>query len=120
MLYREDFESEAIIPCVISSVIAFSIFTFVFGFDPIFATPGFVAHDPRQLPIFAVLGLVCAPVGGLYVKVFYGTRDAFRRLSIPKHFRPMLGGLGWGPSPCSCPRPSAAATAICKRPSTAS
>ncbi|MCF8040525.1 MAG: chloride channel protein [Desulfarculaceae bacterium] len=96
VLYREDFESEAIIPCVISSVIAFSIFTFVFGFDPIFATPGFVAHDPRQLAIFAVLGLVCAPVGGLYVKVFYGTRDAFRRLSIPKHFRPMLGGLGVG------------------------
>ncbi|MCB2192453.1 MAG: chloride channel protein [Deltaproteobacteria bacterium] len=96
VLYREDFESEAIIPCVISSVIAFSMFTFVFGFDPIFATPGFVAHDPRQLPIFAVLGLVCAPMGGLYVKVFYGTRDAFRRLSIPKHFRPMLGGLGVG------------------------
>ncbi|MCF8033065.1 MAG: chloride channel protein [Desulfarculaceae bacterium] len=97
VLYREDFESEAIIPCVISSVIAFSMFTFVFGFDPIFATPaGFVAHDPRELLIYAVLGLVCAPVGGLYVKVFYGTRDAFRRLSIPKHFRPMIGGLGVG------------------------
>ena len=96
VLYREDFESEAIIPCVISSVIAFSLFTFVFGFEPIFATPGFVAHDLRQLPIFAVLGLVCAPMGGLYVKVFYGTRDAFRRLTIPKHFRPMLGGLGVG------------------------
>ena len=96
VLYREDFESEAIIPCVISSVIAFSLFTFVFGFEPIFATPGFVSHDLRQLPIFAVLGLVCAPIGGLYVKVFYGTRDAFRRLSIPKHFRPMLGGLGVG------------------------
>jgi CIC family chloride channel protein len=96
VLYREDFESEAIIPCVISSVIAFSMFTFVFGFDPIFATPGFVAHDPRELLVYAVLGLVCAPIGGLYVKTFYGTRDAFRRLSIPKHFRPMLGGLGVG------------------------
>ena len=96
VLYREDFESEAIIPCVISSVIAFSMFTFVFGYDPIFATPGFVAHDLRELPIYAVLGLVCAPIGGLYVKVFYGTRDAFRRLTIPKHIRPMLGGLGVG------------------------
>ncbi len=96
VLYREDFESEAIIPCVISSVIAFSMFTFVFGFDPIFATPGFVAHDLREFPIYAVLGLVCAPIGGLYVKVFYGTRDAFRRLTIPKHIRPMLGGLGVG------------------------
>ncbi|RJX35174.1 MAG: chloride channel protein [Desulfarculus sp.] len=96
VLYREDFESEAIIPCVISSVIAYSLFTFVFGFQPIFATPGFAFRDPRELLAYATLGLLCAPVGALYVKTFYGTRDAFRRLSLPRHLRPMLGGLGVG------------------------
>ncbi|MEW5914565.1 MAG: chloride channel protein [Thermodesulfobacteriota bacterium] len=96
VLYREDFESEAIIPCVISSVIAYSLFTIVFGFQPIFATPGFAFRDPRELLAYAALGLLCAPVGALYVKTFYGTRDAFRRLKLPRHFRPMLGGLGVG------------------------
>ena len=96
VLYREDFESEAIIPCVISSVIAYSIFTYAFGFDPIFATPKFMFRDVRELLVYGVLGLICAPVGALYVKFFYGTRDAFRKLTIPKQLRPALGGLGVG------------------------
>lgn len=96
VLYREDFESEAIIPCVIGSVVAYTLFTFVFGFDPIFATPRFVFRDPRELIAYALLGLICAPVGGFYVRVFYGVRDRFRLLTIPKHLRPALGGIGVG------------------------
>ena len=97
VLYHEDFETEAIIPCVISSVIAYSLFTFGYGFDPIFATPKFVFRDARELIFYAILGVICAPVGWAYVKVFYGTRDAFRRLTkIPKMFRPAIGGLGVG------------------------
>lgn len=96
VLYREDFESEAIIPCVISSVIAFSMFAFTFGFEPIFATPKFAFRDPRELIFYAGLGLICAPVGMLYVRTFYGTRDLFRKFTIPKHFRPAIGGLGVG------------------------
>jgi CIC family chloride channel protein len=97
VLYREDFESEAIIPCVIASVIAFSMFSFTFGFEPIFDTPRFVFRDPRELLVYAALGVVCAPVGAGYVKFFYGTRDAFRKLTrIPRHLRPALGGLGVG------------------------
>jgi CIC family chloride channel protein len=96
VLYREDFESEAIIPCVISSVVAYTLFTFVFGFDPIFATPRFVFRDPREMIAYAVLGLVCAPIGGFYVRFFYGMRDRFRLLTIPKALRPALGGIGVG------------------------
>ncbi|KMY69081.1 chloride channel protein [Desulfocarbo indianensis] len=96
VLYREDFESEAIIPCVIASVIAFSMFSFTFGFEPIFATPKFAFRDPRELIFYAILGLVCAPVGMIYVRTFYGTRDLFRKLTIPKHLRPALGGMGVG------------------------
>ena len=97
VLYHEDFESEAIIPCVIASVIAYTMFTFGYGFDPIFATPKFVFRDPRELIFYAILGVICAPVGWAYVKIFYGTRDAFRLLTkIPRIFRPAIGGLGVG------------------------
>ncbi len=97
VLYREDYESEAIIPCVISSVIAYSLFTFGFGFEPIFSTPHLLFHDPRELVAYGILGLICAPVGWVYVNTFYGIRDGFRLLTrIPKHFRPALGGLGVG------------------------
>lgn len=97
VLYSEDFESEAIIPCVIGSVVAYTIFSFVFGFEPIYATPRFVFRDPRELVAYALLGLICAPIGGLYVRVYKGLRDRFRLLTnIPKHLRPALGGLAVG------------------------
>jgi CIC family chloride channel protein len=94
VLYTEDFESEAIIPCVMSSVVAYSIFTFIFGHEPIFATPGLIFNDPRQLLLYAVLGLVCVPVGWLYAKSLYGLRDhLFRRIPIKPQFIPAIGGL---------------------------
>lgn len=96
VLYSEDFESEAIIPCVIASVIAYSIFTFFFGFSPVFGTPDFSFHDPRELLIYAVLGLICAPIGMSYVSIFNRTRVFFRRMDIPRHYKPMIGGLGVG------------------------
>ena len=94
VLYTEDFETEAIIPCVMSSVVAYSFFTFIFGYKPIFATPTLVFTDPRELLIYAVLGLVCVPVGWLYSKSLYGLRDHFfRRIPIKPHFVPAIGGL---------------------------
>ena len=94
VLYTEDFESEAIIPCVMSSVVAYSIFTFVFGHQPIFASPALIFNDPRQLLLYAILGLVCVPVGWFYSKSLYGLRDHFfRRIPIKPHFIPAIGGL---------------------------
>ena len=41
-----------------------------------------------------MLAVVCAAVGWLYVKVFYGMRDyVFHPLPIPRHVKPALGGL---------------------------
>jgi len=94
VLYTEDFESEAIIPCVMSSVVAYSIFTFIFGHQPIFETPDLIFNDPRELLLYAVLGLMCVPVGWLYSKSLYGIRDHFfRRIPIKPHFVPAIGGL---------------------------
>ena len=37
VIYREDFEAEAVLPAVLSSVVAYSIFALIFGTDPILA-----------------------------------------------------------------------------------
>ncbi len=94
VLYTEDFETEAIMPCVMSSVVAYSFFTLIFGYKPIFATPTLVFTDPRELLIYAVLGLVCVPVGWIYSKSLYGLRDhVFSKIPIKPHFVPAIGGL---------------------------
>jgi chloride channel protein, CIC family len=59
-----------------------------------FSTPELVFRHPLELVPYALLGLVCAIVGVIYVTVFYGARDRFfARLPLPKMTKPAIGGL---------------------------
>jgi CIC family chloride channel protein len=94
---KADFEFEAIIPCILSSIVGFMVFTLHDGTGTIFHIPAFTLATPIQLPFYAVLGLLCAFTGYLYVKIFYGMRDRFfRPLGMPKWLKPALGGLMLG------------------------
>jgi len=94
VLYKEDFESEALIPCIISSVTGYAIFSMVFGYGRVLQVPQYFWKNPVELLFYAILGLTCVPVGICYVKIFYGLRDrVFRPLAIPRMVKPMLGGL---------------------------
>lgn len=95
VLYAEDFESEALIPCIISSVTGYAIFSSVFGHQKIFDIPMFTFNNPVELIFYAILGLICVPVGVFYIKIFYGMRDrVFRKIPLPKILIPVIGGLG--------------------------
>lgn len=95
VLYKEDFETDALIPCVVSSVMAYTIFCSFLGFGHIFTLAEIaVFHHPMQLVFYLLLGFLCSGMGVLFVKFFHGTREKFfARLPIPKYFIPMLGGL---------------------------
>jgi len=98
VLYREtEFESEAILPCIVSSIVASSIFDQYFGRSALFF-PGPVDFAPVELLPYAVFGVVCALVGYLYVKLFYDVarNRFFRRVKISKALKPALGGLMLG------------------------
>ncbi len=70
VIYREDFESEAILPSVISSVVSYSLFTLFYGSEPIFGIPRFVFHDPRELIFYVVLAFACTLAGWIYIRTF--------------------------------------------------
>ncbi len=94
VLYREDFESDALIPCVTASIVAYSVYMSVFGFSHIFRFPDLQFTDLRELWAYLALGMVCAVAGVLYVRVFQFLRDrVFRRLSLPIWSIPAIGGL---------------------------
>ena len=85
VLYSEDFESEAMIPCIISSVTGYAIFASIFGYGKIFEIPGFSWTNPVELFFYIALGLLCVPVGKFYVWFFYMNRDKiFRKIRIPQ------------------------------------
>lgn len=71
VIYREDFEAEAILPSVLSSVTAYTLFTLFYGTEPIFGIPRFVFHEPLELIFYVVLALACAGTGWLYCRAFF-------------------------------------------------
>ncbi|MGQ9920881.1 MAG: chloride channel protein [Desulfobacca sp.] len=94
VLYRAaEFEFEAILPCIISAIVASSIFDQYFGRQALFA-PGPVDFQLIELLPYCLFGVVCAAVGFVYIKVFYGSRDHFfKKLPLPKMLRPAIGGF---------------------------
>ncbi len=94
VLYRDpEFESEVIIPAGISSVVAYCVFCLVFGWGSLFETEAFVFRNPLELGPYTVLAVVLAAGGFLYVKTFYGVQGLFRKIRLPNHIKPAIGGL---------------------------
>ncbi len=94
VLYREtDFEHEALIPSIIASIVAYSLFGAVTGWEPLLETPHFSFEQPRELVLYLLLGIFCALLGVIYVRFFYRMRDLFALLPVSPMYRPAIGGL---------------------------
>ncbi len=95
VLYSEnDYESEALIPAIMSSIVAYVVNASLTGWHPMFRTDIEQFTSPRELLAYLLLGIVLAVVGVVYVKVFYGMRDqVFRKLPVPAMVKPAVGGL---------------------------
>jgi chloride channel protein, CIC family len=94
ILYKRDFETEALLPSFISSVVGYSIFSAWAGWTPIFGAgvvPPF--QRVRELIAYAVLGIVCGLLGIAYGRSFYAIRDFFKKIRIPNWIKPAIGGL---------------------------
>ncbi|MEM0176052.1 MAG: chloride channel protein, partial [Metallosphaera sp.] len=91
ILYKRDLEPELIFPGLVASAIGYSIFGSIFGFTPIF---GYYTgtFSPLRLPLYAILGLISGLMAILYVKSFYSFFSLFKKIPIPNHVKPMIGG----------------------------
>ncbi len=94
IMYRDDFEAEALLPAFIASIVGYTVFGSIEGFTPIFghAAAGYQLVI-GQLWWFALIGVICGAVGLLYAKGFYGIAALFGRSALPPWARPALGGL---------------------------
>lgn len=87
-----DFEVETLIPAFIASPVGYVIFASVTGFTPIFGSGlAYTFTQPRNLLIYAALGIVCGLVGRLHTWTFYSMRRFFARLPFTRYARPMVG-----------------------------
>jgi CIC family chloride channel protein len=94
VIYREDFEAEAVLPAVVASVTAYTIFTLFFGAGSIFTAPDYRFQDVRELPIFALLAVFCSGAAWVYLRTFFFFKHrVFERLQTRLGL-PLTAALG--------------------------
>ncbi|WP_461831406.1 chloride channel protein [Aquifex sp.] len=95
VFFKKDFYIETMIPSFIASVVSYSIFGSVYGFQPIFSAeiPPFREVGLSGLLAYAILGLVCALFARLYVNTFFLISDTFKKLPVPEYIKPAVGGF---------------------------
>lgn len=97
VLYRKlDYETDVLVPAIVSAVTAYSIVGYFYGFGSLFLTPTDYFSHPQLLPLYALLSLVSAAGAWLFIRMFYGLAEAFGRWPLARALKPAVGGLAVG------------------------
>jgi len=94
VLYRDDFETDALVPAILASVTGYSIFTTFVGPGPLFVTADAYPFQALALPLFAVMAIGLGLFGTVFASLHHGLEErVFARLPGPPWIRPAVGGL---------------------------
>jgi CIC family chloride channel protein len=94
VLYRRDFEADAIFPTFIASAVGYAIYGAFAGWTPVFGMhTEFRFDDPRSLVSFLLLGICCGLLGMLFHWLMTTGRALFQRLPLSPFIKPAIGGL---------------------------
>jgi CIC family chloride channel protein len=96
VLYRDDFESDALIPAVLASVVAYSVVISIFGESTLFLSPGHFPFIIKHLPLYALLALMVSALAVMFLSSLRTVQRVTASLTIPRWARPGLGGLALG------------------------
>ena len=88
-----DFGLATFSPIVISSVVATAVSRAFLGDVPAFIVPTYELVSAWEFPMYMGLGLFCAVVGVVFVKVLYLTEDLFDEFKFPEYLKAIIGGL---------------------------
>lgn len=93
MVYKEDIETDALIPCFIASVTAYLVYTTYAGSEPIFNINHVSRFHLSEIGFYLLLGLLCFIFGYLLIKGFNDAKKFVSGISIPLWAKPAIGGL---------------------------
>lgn len=94
MIYKEDIESDALLPCIISSISSYLLYSAFMGFHSVYSPPEIVGVQPFATYLFYIfLGFSSYWCGNLFIKIFNTIRNGFDRLPVHHILKPAIGGL---------------------------
>lgn len=82
----------AILPVILSSVVATAVANLIAGSAISFQSPHFAISTPFSLILYLILGLVLGVLSVAWVRCLYYTEDVFDRLRTSPYLRPAIGG----------------------------
>ncbi len=94
ILYTGDFEPEVFVPGIIASVVAYSVYSSIFGFHTLFATSAAFANyafNPERLPLYLALGIACGASGILFTWMYRRGDTWFASRSWARPWGPAIG-----------------------------
>ncbi len=97
ILYRDaELESDVIVPAAISSIVGYSVYCLSLPpetrFVPLFGPGlGYALSSTLELLPFGLMSILLVLAGILYIKVFYGMHELFKKVPLKPHLRPALG-----------------------------
>jgi chloride channel protein, CIC family len=96
VLHRDDFETDALVPAVLASVVSYSTFIAFFGERTLFAHAQTYPFTPGHLPLYALMALAISIVASAFLSTLHWVQNTTARLRVPKWCKPGLGGLALG------------------------
>jgi CIC family chloride channel protein len=96
VLHRDDFESDALVPSVLASVVAYSVFISFFGEGTLFAHAPRYPFIPAHLPLYALLAIFVSLFASFFLATLRRVQTITEKLKIPDWVKPSIGGLALG------------------------
>ncbi len=96
VLHRDDFESDALVPAVLSSVVSYSVFISFFGETTLFAHSARYPFIPMHLPLYALMAVIVSLVAAGFAGTLHGVQRLTKESKLPAWAKPAIGGLALG------------------------
>lgn len=88
-----EFDAGALVYTMLASAVAYAVNGLFVGWQPLFHIPDL--HHPSfwEYPWYLILGVSAGLIATILPFVFYSMRDLFRKIPVPTHFKPAIGGV---------------------------
>ncbi len=100
VLHRDDFESDALVPAVLASVVSYSVFISFYGESTLFAHAVRYPFVPGHLPLYALMAVLVSVVASGFLGTLHTVQRFTKRMvdsgRVPSWVTPGLGGLALG------------------------
>jgi CIC family chloride channel protein len=96
ILYRDDFESDALIPALLASVVSYSISVTLRGEGTLLAHAPSYPFMPAHLPWYALMALLIAMLASAFVGLLRRIQRLAAEIRAPVWAKPAIGGLALG------------------------